>query len=597
MDTVTTEKRVRVYPNRKPWMTSKVQALLKARNSAYKSGDQDMYSRARADLKKGIRAAKLDYSNKLSDHLSDNNSRKVWEGLKHITNYKANGTNIDNMDISLAEELNHFFARFEKTAVTPTMHTTLPTVSSEHSPHIFSLQQHQVHNVFRAVNQRKAAGPDGIPGRVLKACADQLAPVFTRLFNLSLTHATVPHCLKSSTIVPVPKSTTISSLSDYRPIALTPVVAKCFEKLVLKHIKDCLPPSFDPHQFAYRANRSTEDAISTALHSALHHLENPGTSVRMLFVDYSSAFNTIIPDILIDKLVNLDFPPSTCAWIKNFLTDRSQSVKVGNQQSSTLSLSTGSPQGCVLSPLLYTIYTSDCTPTHPCNIIIKFADDTTLMGLITNDDDTAYRDEVQRLSEWCNYNNLTLNTKKTKEVVLDFRKTRTDPPPLSIKVDYVERVSSFKFLGTHISEDLSWSTNTSALVKKAQQRLYFLRVLRWNRLQTELLVSFYRATIESVLVHAIPVWYAGCTTADKKRLQRVIRTAEKVIGCPLPSLDLIASSRCLSRARAIIKDHLHPNHHLFNILPSGKRLRSIRCKTNRLKNSFFPWAVRTINAN
>ncbi|XP_013766202.1 CD109 antigen [Pundamilia nyererei] len=163
----------------------------------------------------------------------------------------------------------------------------------------------------------------------------------------------------------------------------------------------------------------------------------------------------------------------------------------------------------------------------------------------------------------------------------DLRKTRTDPPPLSIKGDYVEKVSSFKFLGTHISEDLSWSTNTSALVKKAQQHLHFLRVLRRNRLQTELLVSFYRATIESVLVHTIPVWYAGCTTADKKRLQRVIRTAEKVIGCPLPSLDLIASSRCLSRARAIIKDHLHPNHHLFNTLPSGKRLRSIRCWQNK----------------
>ncbi|XP_076748086.1 uncharacterized protein LOC143421853 [Maylandia zebra] len=80
--------------------------------------------------------------------------------------------------------------------------------------------------------------------------------------------------------------------------------------------------------------------------------------------------------------------------------------------------------------------------------------------LITNDDDTAYRDEIQRLSDWCNYNNLTLNTKKTKEVVMDFCRTRTDPPPLSMKGDYVERVSSFKFLGTHISEDRSWSTNT-----------------------------------------------------------------------------------------------------------------------------------------
>lgn len=115
--------------------------------------------------------------------------------------------------------------------------------------------------MFKAVSQRKAAGPDRIPGSVFKVCADQLAPVFTRLFSLSLLHATVPHCLKSATIVPVPKSTIISGLNDYRPITLTPVVAKCFEKLVLKHIKDCRPLSFGPHS-------STEDAVSTALNSA-----------------------------------------------------------------------------------------------------------------------------------------------------------------------------------------------------------------------------------------------------------------------------------------------------------------------------------------
>lgn len=74
------------------------------------------------------------------------------------------------------------------------------------------------------------------------------------------------------------------------------------------HVRDCLPPSFDPHQFTYRANRSEEDAVSTALHTALCHLENPGTYDRMLFIDYSSAFNTIIYDILVDKLPVLVLP-------------------------------------------------------------------------------------------------------------------------------------------------------------------------------------------------------------------------------------------------------------------------------------------------
>ena len=102
----------------------------------------------------------------------------------------------------------------------------------------------------------------------------QPAQVFTSIFILSLKLAVIPPCLKTATIIPVPKKATTDSLNDYRPIALTLVIMKCFERLVLHHIKACLPPTFDPHQFAYRANRSTEDAI--ALHSALSHLEHRG---------------------------------------------------------------------------------------------------------------------------------------------------------------------------------------------------------------------------------------------------------------------------------------------------------------------------------
>uniref|UniRef100_A0A8C6LAW8 Reverse transcriptase domain-containing protein n=1 Tax=Nothobranchius furzeri TaxID=105023 RepID=A0A8C6LAW8_NOTFU len=594
MDTVIIHKQVRIYPNCKPWMTSKVRVLLKARNAAYASGDQAKYWRARTDLKKGMKEAKMSYTKKLSQHLSASNPRRVWEGLRHITKYKDSRSRTE-IGASLAEKLNYFFARFENTSF-PTTNITPITSPAEFGSdtQILTLQEQQVRTVFRAVHQRKAAGPDGIPGKVLKNCAEQLSMVFTKLFNRSLSEATVPYCLKSTTIAPLPKSTTINSLNDYRPIALTPVVTKCFEKLVQKHIKDFLPPSMDPCQFLYKANKSTEDAISNALHSSLQHLENPGTSVRMLFIDFSSAFNTIIPNIFVAKLINLNLPPTTCGWIKDFLTICPQAVRFGDKRSSTLMLSTGSPQGCVLSPLLFTIYTHDCIPIPRSNKIIKFADDTTLVGLIHNNDDAAYRDEVCHLSEWCDDHNLSLNIKKTK-MVIDFRRSRNAPSPLCIKGAEVERVPSFKFLGIYISEDLSWTINTTALVKKAQQRLYFLRVLKWNRLQTNLLVSFYRAVIESVMTYAIPVWYAGCTVADKNRYQRVIRAAEKVIGCTLPSLDTIALQRCLTRARTISRDIYHPNHYLFAMLPSGKRFRSLSCRTDRLRKSFFPWAIRTLN--
>uniref|UniRef100_A0A8C7YZR7 Reverse transcriptase domain-containing protein n=1 Tax=Oryzias sinensis TaxID=183150 RepID=A0A8C7YZR7_9TELE len=368
-DTVTVEKHIRVYPNQKPWMTREVKRLLRERNTAFRSGDRNLYSSARANLKRGIRQAKIDYKQKMEDNLRTNNTRQVWQGIQHLTNYRPNLAAVDG-NPSLAEELNLFFARFEFEPP----ETAALQASANNGPSL-RVEEHEVRRTLRSVNPRKAVGPDGITGQVLKDCADQLAGVFTKIFNRSLHQSIVPPCLKSSTIVPLPKTSTITGLKDYRPVALTPIITKCFEKLVRNHITSCLPSTLDSYQFAYRANRSTEDAITTTLHTALSHLEQPGSCVRLLFVDFSSAFNTILPHRLVSKLEALGLPTSTCLWILDFLTARPQRVRVGSHTSTALTLSTGSPQGCVLSPLLYTLYTQDCTSTHPSNTIIKFADD------------------------------------------------------------------------------------------------------------------------------------------------------------------------------------------------------------------------------
>ena len=105
--------------------------------------------------------------------------------------------------------------------------------------------------------------------------------------------------------MPVPKNTEVTCLNDYQPIALTSVVMKCFERLVMAHINTIIPETLYPLQFTYRPNRSTDDAISIALHTALSHLDKRNTYVRMLFIDYSSVFNTIVPSKLINKLRTL----------------------------------------------------------------------------------------------------------------------------------------------------------------------------------------------------------------------------------------------------------------------------------------------------
>ncbi len=111
----------------------------------------------------------------------------------------------------------------------------------------------------------------------------------------------------------------------------------------------------------------------------------------------------------------------------------------------------------------------DCTSIHPTNTIIKFADDMTVVGLISRGDEPAYRDEFQRLTEWCMANNMAQNASKTKELIIDFQKHNTSLTPLHVSGVYVERVLAFRFLGMSIAEDLSWRTNTSAVVQNAQQ--------------------------------------------------------------------------------------------------------------------------------
>ncbi len=149
---------------------------------------------------------------------------------------------------------------------------------------------------------------------------------------------------------------------------------------------------------------------------------------------------------------------------------------------------------------------------------------------ISNNDETHYREEVAQLAEWCGANNLSLNVEKTKEVVVDFRRRNSiDHPPLTIDSSTVERVSSTKFLGVHITEDLTWTTNTMSLSKKAQQHLHFLRRLKRASLPPPILTTFYRGTIESVLTSCITVWYGNCSAADRKTLQRTVNTAAKII--------------------------------------------------------------------
>jgi hypothetical protein len=162
----------------------------------------------------------------------------MWLGLQKITDYNKKTCHFTDTDVLLPDKLNTFFVLFEKNTVPPTWPT--------HKDCVFFFSKAGVSKTFNLVIPHKAAGPDGIPSRVLRGCADQLADVFRDIFNLSLSQFAVPTCFKMATIDPVPKKAKVTELNAYPPVAPTSVIMKCFERLVKDHITSTLPVTLPP---------------------------------------------------------------------------------------------------------------------------------------------------------------------------------------------------------------------------------------------------------------------------------------------------------------------------------------------------------------
>ncbi|KAL0178744.1 hypothetical protein M9458_027638, partial [Cirrhinus mrigala] len=253
-DDVTVTKTITTHANQKLWMTAEVRGLLKTRDDAFRSGDKASLKTERANLSRGIKQAKRLYAPKINNHFTDSkDTQSLWQAIQTITDYKPLPQACDD-DTSLPDALNEFYAQFEMQNDTPAQ--KLPTPPNNQA---LCLSPADVRKTLSRVNPRKAAGPDNIPGCVLRDCAAQLMDPGSR-----------PTCLKSTSIIPVPKKSPVSCLNDYRPIALTPI--KHFERLVMHNIKTSLPNTLDSLQFPYRPNCSTDDAYSSTLHLAMNSI-------------------------------------------------------------------------------------------------------------------------------------------------------------------------------------------------------------------------------------------------------------------------------------------------------------------------------------
>ncbi|TWW59307.1 hypothetical protein D4764_06G0008370 [Takifugu flavidus] len=251
-------KKVRCYPNNKPWVTSDLKALLNKKKRAFTAGDPAELRRVQKELKRSLKESKDTYRKKLESRLERNQTRDVWSGMRTITGFQKKGIRSADGSVDQANELNQFF-------------------------------NSQVRRELERLNQRKAAGPDGISPRVPKNCSRQLCGILQHLFNQSLHLQRIPVLWKTSCLVPVPKKTHPVAPSDYRPIALTSHIMKVMERLVLSHIRPLVSPFQDPLQFAYQPKVGVDDAVICLLQRAYSSLDRLNTTVWVMFFDFSSA--------------------------------------------------------------------------------------------------------------------------------------------------------------------------------------------------------------------------------------------------------------------------------------------------------------------
>ena len=396
----------------------------------------------------------------------------------------------------------------------------------------------------------KAFGPDGIPPRVLRECASELAPVYARLFRLILKSKLFPPSWKHSYVQPVPKKGDRSNPSNYRPISLTCTISKVFETLLNSHFLKHLEKHslLSDHQYGFRQARSTGDLLSYITHLWSSSLRDFGESF-VVALDISKAFDRVWHLSLLSKLPSYGFSTSICSLIQSYLSNRSIAVTIDGSVSSTHNINSGVPQGSVLSPTLFLLFINDllsCT----ANTIHSFADDSTLhsstsfqsppsphIRTITRDNSiSSINKDLERIASWGEANLVNFNKSKTQFQIVSLSSLPVDAA-ITFQDSIIQPTSSINMLGVQINSSLSWREHIVQISKTASKQMGILFRCR-PFFTSEQLLQVYKGLIRPRLEYCCHVWGGSPSTPI---LDRVESKAVRLINSPtltnsLPSL-------------------------------------------------------------
>ena len=591
---VVPSKTVWISSTDKEWMTPLTKLLINERWEAYRRKDWKRYNELKFKVKLEIRRSKIIQANKLK-----NSAYGLWKFVKVTAGNKNKDdwSNLVSQHGSIDSLLSSIVSVLKRDISDPDT-AKMDETSLIDDDWSINFSLHGIANLLRKLSSHKSGGIDGIPNKIYAALAENIATPLKSIYEASIAQRKFPSAWKTGIVTPIPK-TSPADITKLRPITLLPSPAKVLEKIVLREVKQYYEVSSSRCQHAFKLGHSTTTAL-VELNEVLTQAFDAPTNfgVGLLCFDLSKAFDCVDHSCAIKKFKEQKFPSGHLLWLRSYLTGRNCVARIQGKLSSSFNVHRGVPQGSVLGPAIFCAYTGDYMARSDSATAVKYADDISVVFPIasrnTNCIIASINNEIQHIEEWCSANNLILNKEKTK-IMIHTRLPVT--LPASLKTE-----TKVKILGTIFSNNLTWDANVQQAVSKFNQRFHVLRKLK-NVVSRQELHQIFVATMRPLLEYASPV-YVSLTGKLEKRMQRLNKRVHKLIWSN-SDIECDCDEEMLRRRRENTSKELFkrilktPRHSLCRYLPSqmrhSKRLTSFFCRTEKRRQSFFPFVTELIN--
>jgi hypothetical protein len=323
--------------------------------------------------------------------------------------------------------------------------------------------------LLKLTQPSSSKGIDGIPKVFLKRLATPLAEPLSIIFNDIFRSGTFPDAWKTAIILPTHKKDSKLKVDNYRPISLTPTMSKIFEKSLSEYILNFCAENniMAKEQFGFTKGKSVESQMLTCLNDWTH-IDHKGSAIHIIYLDLSKAFDCVNHNLLLAKCVALGFYPKLINILSSYLTNRSQIVTVDGAQSKCTPVTRGVPQGSVLGPLLYLLFTSELPSIGLSSKVKLYADDIKIYHTIEKLSDTvALQNDLDKVLEWLKSKDLTISVKKSGVVMIG--KDYKDEVTYKIDDDVIPNLPEYRDLGIFVDSKLSFKTHISNIVNSASK--------------------------------------------------------------------------------------------------------------------------------